>query len=387
MRRHAVILALAAVLLVSGAGASTHAADKSAADRGAAAQPLRVRVVTAVANLDVPWDVAFLPNREMLVTERDRQRVLLHAKDGRVRVLAEKPRNMWSSGETGLMSVVVDPGFRRNRRFYTCHGATTSTGHDIRVAAWRMNKPHTSAYRLRPVVAGLPTTGGRHGGCRLRISPDGVLWIGTGDAASGTPQRLRSLGGKVLRVNRFTGRGARGNPFPNAANANRRRIFTYGHRNVQGLALQRGVGMWSVEHGTYRDDEVNFLVKGGNYGWAPGRSYDESRPMTDFSLPGPQRGAKWRSGDPTFATSGAVWLTPKRWGPWRGRLAVASLKDKSIRIIDFDSAKRVVSVLRPAALTRFGRLRSLTLGPSGALNVTTSNGQGGDRVIRVLPVR
>ncbi|MDP9444912.1 MAG: PQQ-dependent sugar dehydrogenase [Actinomycetota bacterium] len=347
---------------------------------------LTLRVTAVMDDLDLAWDTAFLPNGAMLVTERDRRRILLRLPDGDRRVVADSAPGLWASGETGLMSIAVDPGFRRNRRFYTCHGAVTDVGHDVRVVAWRLNASSTRAFRTEALVTGIPATTGRHGGCRLELDGSGRLYIGTGDATLGrNPQRLTSLGGKVLRVNRFSGGAAAGNPYADAADPSQRIVLTHGHRNVQGLALRPGGGMWSVEHGTYRDDEVNRLVAGGDYGWDPGPDYDESRPMTDFSLPGRQRGARWRSGDPTVATSGADWLADPRWGPWRGRLAVAALKDASLRVMEFDGQGRLVSVRRPAALTRYGRLRSVTQGPDGALYVTTSNGGGGDVVLRVVP--
>lgn len=341
---------------------------------------------TVLSGLDIPWDTDFLPNGAMLVTERDRQRILLRTPRGQVRVLVSQPPGMWSNGEAGLMSLAVDPAFPRNRRFYTCHAANTRAGLDVRVVAWRLDPTRTAASPAGAVLTGLPVTTGRHAGCRLEIAPNGRLWVGTGDAATDTAQRRRSLGGKVLRVDRFTGAGVPANPFSGSPNANARRIFSYGHRNVQGLAFQAGVGMWSVEHGTDRDDEVNFLVSGGNYGWSPGPSYDESRPMTDHSLPGRQIDAKWSSGFPAVATSGAAWITGRRWGPWRGRLVVAALRNESLRIMRFDSARRLISVRRPPAATRFGRLRSVTVGPGNALYVTTSNGGGEDRVLRITPV-
>lgn len=357
--------------------------------RAVAAAPA-LRVTTYMRNLDIPWDTAFLPNRAMLVTERTRKRILLRTRRGRVRVVARNPRGIWTSGETGLMSLAVDPRFRRNNRFYTCHGATRRGGrHDVRVVAWRLNNRQTRARRVETLVRGIPATSGRHGGCRLEIDPRGRLWVGTGDAAIGrNPQRLRSLGGKVLRVNRFTGGPARGNPYRRAPNRNRRKVFTHGHRNVQGLAWRPRDGMWSVEHGSFRDDEVNRLVRRGDYGWHPVPGYNERVPMTDHSLPGRQRGARWRSGNPTVATSGADWLTHRRWRGWRGRLAVAALKDSSLRIMRFSRRNRLVSVRIPGRLNGdFGRLRSVTLGPGGALFITTSNGGGNDRVLRVVPRR
>ncbi len=366
--------------------ALTHQAAQARAENLAAPA---LRVTTVMRNLDIPWDTAFVPNGAMLVTERSRRRILLRTPRGAVRVVARRPRGIWAEGETGLMSLAVDPRFRRNHRFYTCHGAILGGGrHDVRVVAWRLNNRQTRARRVETLVRGIPATSGRHGGCRLEIDPRGRLWIGTGDAAIGrNPQRLNSLGGKVLRVNRFTGGAARGNPYRRADNRNRRKVITHGHRNVQGLAWRPGDGMWSVEHGSFRDDEVNRLVPRGDYGWHPVPGYNESVPMTDHSLPGRQRGAKWRSGNPTVATSGADWLTHRRWGAWRGRLAVAALKDSSVRIMRFSGRNRLLGVRRPAALTRFGRLRSVTLGPNGALYLTTSNGGGSDRVLRVTPRR
>ncbi len=388
-------------LAANGAPTSPTPSDRVVA---AAAPALRVSEVRRASGqpwaLHVPWDTAFLPNGAMLVTERTRKRIWLRSPRGRVRMVADNPPGLWASypnspsSETGLMSIEVDPGFRSNRRFYTCHGANLrGGGHDIRVVAWRLNNRATSARRTEVLVRGLPTRTGRHGGCRLEIDPLGRMWVGTGDAATGVnPQRLDSLGGKVLRINRFTGGPAKGNPYPRAVNRDQRKVFTHGHRNVQGLAWRPGGGMWSVEHGPERFDEVNRLVRGGDYGWNPvggGRIYNEDVPMTDHSLPGRQRNAKWTSG-PTPAPSGAVWLTHRRWGPWRGRLVVAMLQDSSLRIMRFSGRNRLLGMQRPPEVDgTFGRLRSATLGPRGVLYLTTSNSVGGgpavDRVLRVVP--
>src|SRR5690606_17771367 len=137
--------------------------------------------------------------------------------------------------------------------------------------------------------------------------------VGTGDAAiASTPQNLRSFGGKTLRLNRITGAPWPTNPWPKAASKVRRYILSYGHRNVQGLAQRADGSLWSIEQGTYRDDEVNRLVRGGNFGWRPGPGYDESPPMTNHALPGTQYNARWRSGDPTLATSGGTFVTGRQ---------------------------------------------------------------------------
>ncbi|GAB2859844.1 PQQ-dependent sugar dehydrogenase [Nocardioides pacificus] len=296
--------------------------------------------------------------------------------------------SVWASGETGLMSLAIDPKFGTNRRFYTCAGGfAAGGGHDVRVTAWRLSPDGARASRSRVLLTGLPATSGRHGGCRLLITRYGALLVGTGDAAVGeNPQRLTSLGGKVLRLNRWSGAPWPKNPWPKARSTNRRYVFTYGHRNVQGLAARADGSLWSVEHGSFRDDEVNRLRGGGNYGWNPVPGYNESVPMTDQSLPGWQIPARWRSGEPTIATSGATWVRGKQWGVYNGTLAVAALAGERVVFMRFDRAGKLRWARAPQALRTHGRLRSITQAPNGDLLVTTSSGSN-DAVLRVSPRR
>jgi glucose/arabinose dehydrogenase len=349
---------------------------------------LKTRVV--MKGLDVPWDIAILPDGSWLVTERDRLRILIRHPNGSRRILADDPPGFWASGETGMLSIVADPEFASNHRFYTCGGFVANGNPQIRVFAWKLADDQGSVRRVGTVLRGIQITSGRHGGCRLRFDPGGLLYVGTGDSAVGTnPQDLHSLNGKILRLNRFTGKPAPGNPFIHAKNLKKRYIYNYGHRNVQGLAWRPGDVMWTVEHGTDRNDEVNRAVKGGNYGWNPVPGYNESTPMTDYSLPGKQIGAKWRSGFPTIATSGATWVRGREWGAYQGTLAVCALAGERLLFMKFNQDNELVWVKTPPALTGdFGRLRSVVQSPAGALLVTTSNGgggAGGDRIIRITP--
>ena len=339
--------------------------------------PPDLRVATLVSGLSIPWDIAFTPDGTMLFTQRPGV-LSSRLADGTVQTIDAEFGDLFARGETGLMGIVVDPAFVSNRRFYTCQG---HTGPEIQVIAWTLNAAYTRATRVAdPLVGGIPATSGRHGGCRLRFGPEGYLWIATGDAASGTlPQDLTSLGGKVLRVDASTGAGAPANPF--AAS----RVYTYGHRNVQGLALRPGAGqMWSVEHGPSVDDEINLLVAGRNYGWNPVPGYNEGVPMTDLVEYPDAVEAKWSSGSPTRATSGAIFLEGDQWGVWEGRLAVATLKDSKLRLFEFTSDGAFVSQVVVAELNgAFGRLRTPMMGPDGALYVSTSNGGGNDRILRL----
>ncbi|ANH39196.1 Soluble aldose sugar dehydrogenase YliI precursor [Nocardioides dokdonensis FR1436] len=346
-----------------------------------------LRVTTVVEGLDHPWDIAPIGGGEYLLTQRDRATVSLLDADGTLRRLAFPSRRVWVSGETGLLGLVADPGFERNRRFYTCQGATRSSGgHDVRVMAWKLNQRATRAKRRGPLLTGLPATTGRHGGCRLLVADNGALLVGTGDAATGTnPRDLTSLGGKTLRLDRRTGEPWPGNRFSGATNARKRYVFTYGHRNVQGLAQRRDGSLWSVEHGSFRDDEVNRLVRGGDYGWHPVPGYDEQVPMTDRSLPGRQHRARWRSGNPTVAPGGATFVSGKQWGALRGDLAVAVLKDQQVLFLDFDSRGRLDGRRTPQALQQHGRIRTVVQDTDGSLLLLTDNGSGTDRVLRVRP--
>jgi glucose/arabinose dehydrogenase len=228
---------------------------------------------------------------------------------------------------------------------------------------------------------------GRHSGCRPRFGPDGALWVGTGDAAIGTvPQNRMSLGGKVLRVDR-NGRGVSPNPgvlFPTSGFDPR--VYTYGHRNVQGIAFRADGKAYSVEHGSFRDDQVNLLVPAGNYGWNPvgaGGGYDESVPMTDLVEFPQARRAIWSSGAPTIATSGATFLNGAQWGGWNGALVIGCLAGQRLFAIALDQAGTGV-VGTSTALRNRGRLRTPAVGPDGALYVTTSNGSG-DSILRIAP--
>jgi aldose sugar dehydrogenase len=348
-----------------------------------------LRVTTVVDGLDHPWDVKPIGHGRLLVTERDRARlsVISH---GTRRTIAFPSRSVWVSGETGLMGLAVDPAFRRNHRVYICQGGTRSDGsHEVRVAAWRLHLADLEVTKIRRLVGGFPTSSGRHGGCRLLVARNGALLVGTGDAAIGTnPRDLTSYGGKTLRLNRFTGRPWPTNRWADATNKTQRFIHTFGHRNVQGLAQRADGTLWSVEHGPDRDDEVNLLRNGADYGWNPVPDYNESVPMTDQSLPGTQVEASWSSGFPTLATSGADWVPTGRasgWGSYRGTLATAALKAERLLFMKFDDAGRLKWVEVPAAVTHDGRLRAVTRLAGGDLLVTTDNGGGQDKILRISP--
>lgn len=348
--------------------------------RFATAPTLTTEVVAS--GLSIPWDIESLPDGSLLVTERPGRLQLIPAGGGDPVQIDLDDDDFWSNGETGLMGLAVDPAFADNRRFYTCQGHQSPR--EIQVVSWQLDG--TTAQRVaNPLVGGLPIGTGRHGGCQLEFGTDGALFIGTGDAASGSlPQNLGSLGGKVLRVDPATGGPAAGNPFEDSGNAAQQLIWTYGHRNVQGLALRPGTNeMWSVEHGPSVDDEVNRLTQpGGNAGWNPVPGYNESVPMTDFSLGSNVFGAAWSTGSSTLALSGGDFTNSADWGAWDNALAVAALKNQTLRLLFFNDEGLYLGQ-RTILDGEFGRLRAVHQAPDGSLYVSTSTGD--DRIIRITP--
>lgn len=338
----------------------------------AGAPSLQVSVL--VDGLDHPWDVVQAPDGTVLVDERGGGFTVV-LPDGEVRELRADLDDLYVRGETGLMGLAMDPAFADIRRFYSCQGSTA--GPSIGVIAWTVDADWTAATRVAdPLLGGIPANpeSGRHGGCRLEFGADGALLVGTGDNAVGTyPQDPGSFGGKVLRVDPVTGEA---------------QVWTLGHRNVQGLALRPGTDqVFSVEHGPDVDDEVNLLRPGGNYGWNPVGSggYDESVPMTDPGIPG-SIPAVWSSGESTIATSGATFVVGEEWAGYNGSLLVGVLKDTGVLGLRLDEQGALVEQFRiPELEGTFGRIRTPRLGADGALYVTTDNGGGRDRLLRVTP--
>ncbi|MGH3931854.1 MAG: PQQ-dependent sugar dehydrogenase [Pseudonocardiaceae bacterium] len=393
-------LTLLVAVLVFTAGCSTGAPEPPLGTgvpvTGNARVPA-VQVEVLASGLEHIWDIGWLPDGSALITERPARIRLLSATrpDAKLTQVAVDLDDVYVRGEGGLMGLAVHPDFAQTRRFTTCqtHQAD-GTPVDVRLITWELSPDATQARRVvDPLLAGLTLNpSGRHSGCRLTLGPDGSLYVGTGDSArSAASQDRTSLGGKVLRIDLRTGEGAPGNPYTDAPNADTR-IFSYGHRNVQGVVVQPGTDqIFTAEHGPDVDDEINILRAGGNYGWDPSRggtrsSYDESVPMTDLQRFPDAVPAVWSSGGRTEAICGVAFIEGTQWGDMQGLLAVATLKGSALLLLRVDPAGGVVGVGQlPQLDGSFGRLRTVRQGPDGALYVTTSNGDD-DQVLRITPV-
>jgi glucose/arabinose dehydrogenase len=331
--------------------------------------------------LSNPWDVAFLPDSTAIITERP-GRVRVRRTNGALTTIATIA-DVLATGEGGLLGLAVDPAFSTNRYIYTCFSSGLAGANDNRVVRWRVSTDFTQLTDRTDIVTGLPrASSGRHSGCRPRFGPDGFLWIATGDAANGVnPQNVLSLGGKVLRVTR-DGIAASGNPAIAGGDA---RIYTYGHRNVQGLAFHPLTGAPFVsEHGPAFDDEVTRLTAGGNAGWNPVPGYNEAVPMTDAArYPGAMH-AVWASGAPARGTSGATFLSGRAWKGWENALVIAQLVGARLVVLQLDAGGQLARSTELFADLNT-RLRVPVQGPDGALYIATDVAGTSGAIWRVVP--
>jgi len=347
----------------------------------AAAPSMTTQVVKS--GLSFPWDVAFTPDGQMLVTERA----------GRVRVYASGSPGgalvrtvnipVTQVGESGLMGIAVDVDFASNRYVYVCASQTVSGAFRNRVLRYTVAS-NGSWGSLKVLVGGM-LANNIHNGCAVEMSRDGRLWVSMGDAGNGSlAQNRSSLNGKILRMNREGG-----TPTDNPVIGGLRNIvYSMGHRNVQGIAIRPGTGqVYAVEHGPDVNDEINRILPGGNYGW-PCHSGNVTSACGSSAT---TIGSLWASGGSTIATSGGTFVGGAQWADYNGQLFVSTLKQRDVRRFSINAAG--TSLGGPALHfdQAWGRLRASTLGPGGQLYLTTSNGGpsggcgSGDCVIRVKP--
>lgn len=304
---------------------------------------------TVTAGKAIPWGLAFLPDGTAVFTERNTRRIW-EVKPGRPARVIYTVTEARYEGEGGLLGIAVAADYARNPYLYVYY--TTAT--DNRVAQIKRGSPA----RPRPLVTGIPRAG-HHNGGRLAFGPDGLLYIGTGDAGRASrAQDPADLGGKVLRVTR-TGAAAPGNRWG--------RVFSIGHRNVQGLVFDRSRRLFASELGQNAFDEVNHVRSGLNYGW----------PVVEG-----------RAGDARFVDP--VWQAPPSEASPSGigikgdSLYVAALRGQRVWRLRTDYGATVVSATSMLTGT-YGRVRTVQQNPrDGAMWLMTSNGPAGpgDRVLR-----
>jgi glucose/arabinose dehydrogenase len=367
------------------------------------AVPTLARTVL-VPGLAGPWDIAFADDGTMFFTEKCAGLSVRHTNGTITRLFgagaALPAADLVCTGQSGVQGVALDPSFDVNRLIYVFMTSDLSTApRTNRIVRLELNAEFTAAGNRTDIVtdiafkdtANAVGAAGAHSGGRIRFGPDSYLFITTGDNHNPVvPQSPTLLGGKVLRVT-TSGTAAPGNNPPAGFDT---RIYSYGHRNVQGIDFRPGTGQaFIAEHGPNHSDEVTALIPGTNGGWDPQNrpaltcpdnycgyaGSPTTMPMTDITrFPTATLPVYTSSGD-SEGMGPAVFLRGEQWGAWNGRFAVGIMGEQRLLIIELDAAGALVSAVDatlPAA-----RYRSLVQGPDGMLYVSTDAGE----IWRVVP--
>ena len=342
------------------------------------------RVETVASGLEVPWGFAWLPNGDLLFTERKGRVRLIERGSLRIEPVYTVP-DVEPSSESGLMDISLHPDFAANSYVYLGY-AYNSDGKRVKVVRYKYaNANLTEPTVIIENIPGAPN----HAGMRARFGPDGKLYVATGDSTDwDLAQKLDSLAGKTLRLN-DDGTIPEDNPFVNTPGA-RPEIWTYGHRNPQGMAWQSGSGlMFQTEHGPSSfegkgsgGDEVNIVEAGKNYGWAE-IHHTQSRegmvsPLLEYS--------------PACAPASAMFYDGSQFPSFKGNFFFGCLAGKRmIRVVlDGRNVVRQEDILQGV----YGRIREMAEGPDGYIYFSTSNRDGrgspaneDDRIMRLVPVK
>ncbi len=379
------------LLLNNFACADTEFSDSGTDDLPAPKQTEKFKIETVAENLEVPWAIVFAPDGRIFVTERP----------GRVRVIAdgklvEKPLftlpDVELSSETGLMGMTLHPNFAENHLLYLAY--VYENGGDKFVRVVRFKENGETLLEPKTIIEGI-SAARFHAGTRLGFSPvDKKLYITTGDATQQKlAQKLDSLNGKTLRLN-DDGSVPEDNPFVGNKDA-RPEIWTYGHRNAQGLSWQPETNlMWQTEHGPSLidgvslfkkrtgGDEVNIVERGKNYGWAKishnMKKEGMETPLVEYS--------------PAVAPASGTFYSGDAFPNYKGNFFFGALKGEEIVRLVIEGRK--ITAQEFLLKKQFGRIREVAVSPEGYIYFSTSNRDGrgdvaktDDRIMRLVPVK
>lgn len=316
-------------------------------------------------NLSVPWDLVFLPDGDMLVTERV-GRVVRVGSDTQV---SQQIEGVADLGEGGLLGIVLHPQFTANYWVYLYFTTQTTSGLENRVVRYEYDG--SKLVNGQAIITGIPASQNHDGG-KMAFGPDGYLYVSTGDASNPQlAQDTTSLAGKILRLT-ADGQPAPENPFQNE-------VYSYGHRNPQGIAWDDRQKLWSTEHGPSGfqtgNDELNLIVAGGNYGWPTIKGQQTQEGMIT----------------PVIESGKSETWAPAAAAYYQGSIFFTGLRGESLYQAKIDGDQQVSDV-QAHLKGEFGRLRALKIGPDGYFYISTSNtdgrgdeNKGDDKIIKINP--
>ena len=323
----------------------------------------RSGVQVLAQNLDVPWAIDITEDGRLFFTERT-GRVMVVDKNGSLLSDPVAYINVMQNGESGLLGLVLHPNFTENHLLYVYH--TYSNDSSVLNKVLMLTEDDNKIFESKVIIDNIPAADRNDGG-RIKFGPDGKLYIATGDARQPElAQDARSLAGKILRLN-SDGSIPEDNPFEGSP------VYSYGHRNIQGLAWHPLTGdLYASEHGLEGDDEINIIKPGSNYGWPIEDCNAEKfeKPILCFN--------------PAIAPAGMTFAALDNLG-YQNDILLATLKAQHVRLVDLESN------VESNILTGFGRIRDIVEAADGSLYVATSNrdgravpSQNDDKILRII---
>ncbi|MDQ8006445.1 MAG: PQQ-dependent sugar dehydrogenase [Pedobacter sp.] len=330
--------------------------------------PVELKTKVLVSNLTLPWELVYGPDNLIWFTEKSGKISRINPSNSQVTAL-HTISEVRVQGEGGLLGMALHPNFSVNPFVYVFYGYGTP----YRNKLVRFTYSNNTLGSPQTFLDNIPASN-NHNGSRLLIAGD-KLFITTGDAEDlSTPQNVNSLAGKVLRLN-LDGTIPTDNPFPNNP------MWSYGHRNAQGLAMV-GNRLFSSEHGPSTDDEINIIEKGKNYGWPTVRGKCNESSETSFCNQNnvAESIIEWT---PTIAPSGMMYYNSNYIPQFKNSLLLCLLKGSRLMQLKLNDAQNAIVETKDFFVGDFQRIRAVTQSPEGKIYICTSNGDAKDQIIEI----